>query len=167
MQLRGKLDARRPRADDAEVQQLSPVCVRDGGLVRLLEACVIGGTASDRLEVRFPRSGGMRANAHSRIRLLILRASRTSLRKWACSLTPGTLNAGDKARSNQRWAIWGTFGRRRRTLAVCAYCDDESVVAYLERLPVRTSLGVGIGLLSIWHMSAEGWRRSGWHLNCM
>ena len=38
MQLRGKLDARRPRADDAEVQQLSPVCVRDGGLVRLLEA---------------------------------------------------------------------------------------------------------------------------------
>ena len=40
VQLRGELDARRPAADDAEVEQLAPVCVGDCRLVRLFEACV-------------------------------------------------------------------------------------------------------------------------------
>ena len=43
VQLRGELDARRPAADDAEVEQLAPVRVGDRRLVRLLEACVGGG----------------------------------------------------------------------------------------------------------------------------
>ena len=40
VQLRGELDARRPAADDAEVEQPAPVRVRYRGLVRLFEACV-------------------------------------------------------------------------------------------------------------------------------
>ena len=39
VQLGGELDPGRPSADDAEVEQLSPVGVGDRRLVRLLEAC--------------------------------------------------------------------------------------------------------------------------------
>ena len=39
VQLRGELDARRPAADDAEVEQLAPIRVGDCRLVRLFEAC--------------------------------------------------------------------------------------------------------------------------------
>jgi hypothetical protein len=84
--------------DNAEVEKFSAIDIWEDGLICLFK------TWDDKDKLQNEITGKREVYGHSRIRVRMARASLTSFKKWACSLTPGTLKASCSPR-HQTWIM--------------------------------------------------------------